>query len=243
MSVQGAEPAEEKEPIVAVWKERKLSFSYNSSTAIYSCNAMAGRIASILRAVGARDDVQVRVNDCSNTITAPDPAMNGRGAITLEPLPDRMRVQDTGRRQLVTAYVRLMMPIEVTPEVLAELKRDKSRRELVSRATGNPAARFNDPILFSAQRQLVTLSRKTIGIEPEECELLDQMLTSVFRKLDVRVISRDVTCSADSRIPPQLVVETLLPTPYDTGQARQAPAAGKDDAEPAEPAPDKETPE
>ena len=38
-----------------------------------------------------------------------------------------------------------MMPAQVTPELLKEIEKDKSRRELVSRVTGNPAAAFNDP--------------------------------------------------------------------------------------------------
>jgi hypothetical protein len=132
----------------------------------------------------------------------------------------------------------MMIPIEVTPEVLAELKRDKSRRELVSHVTGNPAAKFNDPIVFMAQWQTVTLSRETIGLEPEECELLDQMSASVLRELGVRVIHRDFSCDPNrvSRIPPELVVETLLVAPLGTSDAQQAPAAGEDDADPSVPA-------
>ena len=41
-----------EEPITAVWREQKLSFTYDSSTSIYACDALAGRVRSILRAVG-----------------------------------------------------------------------------------------------------------------------------------------------------------------------------------------------
>ena len=127
----------------------------------------------------------------------------------------------------------MMLPTEVTPEVLAELEKDKTRRELVSRVTGNPAARFNDPVLFQAERQLVTLSRETIGIEPEECELLDEMSVVVFRELGVRVVSMDFVCSDSSLIPPEAVVEALLPTPYPTSNLQPAPGPAEEDEDDA----------
>ncbi|HEX6573089.1 MAG TPA: hypothetical protein VF055_13780 [Steroidobacteraceae bacterium] len=221
-----------QEPMAAVWTERKLSFSYSSPTTIYSCRSMAGRVSSILRAVGARDDIQVRVSGCSDSMMATqDPRMDTRVTTNPWQFPsDRYREPGTTeRRQVAQVYVRLMLPTEVTPEVLAELEKDKTRRELVSRVTGNPAARFKDPVLFKAERQLVTLSRETIGIEPEECELLDEMSVGVFRELGVRVVSTDFVCSAGSLIPPEAVVEALLPTPYPTGNVQPAPGPAEED--------------
>ncbi|MGH6609554.1 MAG: hypothetical protein ACRECQ_04795 [Burkholderiaceae bacterium] len=131
--------------------------------------------------------------------------------------------------------VRLMMPIEVTLEVLAEMERDKARRELVSRVTGNPAASLDDPIVFPAQRQLVTLSRRTIDLEPEECELLDQMSASVFARFDIRVVRRGPECGRDqiARIPPQVTVEALMPVM--PGSPQLAPAAGESDPDSSAP--------
>ena len=226
-----------QEPLPAVWKERKLSFSYSSPTTINSCRAMAGRVSSILRAVGARDDIQVRVSGCSDSMMATqDPRLDTR--VTTNPwqsASDRYRDPGTTteRRQVAQVHVRMMLPTEVTSEVLAELEKDKTRRELVSRVTGNPAARFNDPVLFQAERQLVTLSRETIGIEPEECELLDEMSVVVFRKLGVRVVSTDFVCSDSSLIPPEAVVEALLPTPYPTSNLQPAPGPADEDQEDA----------
>ncbi|MCE3286380.1 MAG: hypothetical protein K0R70_2636 [Steroidobacteraceae bacterium] len=225
-----------QEPVPAVWAERKLSFSYSSPTTIYSCRSMAGRVSSILRAVGARDDIQVRVSGCSDSLmTTQDPRLDTR--VTTNPwqsASNRYREPGTTeRRQVAQVYVRMMLPTEVTPEVLAELERDKTRRELVSRVTGNPAAKFNDPVLFKAERQLVTLSRDTIGIEPEECDLLDEMSVGVLREVGVRVVSTDFVCSANSLIPPEAVVEALLPTPYPTGSVQPAPGAAEEDQEEA----------
>jgi len=145
----------------------------------------------------------------------------------------RLTGQMDERQQMVHVRVSVMWPTEVTPQVLAEMKKDASRRDLISRVTGNPAARLNDPVVFQAARQQFTLSRKTIGIEPIECELLDQLSTGVFRKLDVRVVSRSMLCDRDgnSRIPPQMTVETLAPLAIG---AVQLPSMG--DEEEADPA-------
>lgn len=102
-----------------------------------------------------------------------------------------------------------MMPVEVTPQVLAELEKDKSRRELLARVTGNP---LNEPIVFPAERRTVELSRQTLKLDAEECELLEQMSRALFKKLGIRV-TRSTSCSRDrvSAIPPHMRVEALLP--------------------------------
>ena len=212
-------PSVAQEPVPAVWQPRKVSFSYSSSTTIFTCSALTGRVATILRAVGARDDVEVTTSGCSESgPPSPPSRVNPRVTMsTWDPMSDRTAAQrPDGRqdgRQYVNLYIRVMLPTEVTPDVLAELKKDKSRRELVARVTGNPAARFNDPVMFSAQWQPVTLSHKTIGITTEECELLDQMSPVVFRDLGLRVASSGLVCSPDSNLPPKMVVEALLPAP------------------------------
>jgi len=127
------------------------------------------------------------------------------------------------------------MPTEVTPEVVNELDRDKSRRELVSRVTGDPTARQNVPVVFAAQWQSVTLSHKSIGLDPQECELIEQMSTSVLRPLGVRIVRRSHSCDRDriSRIPPQLTVEVLIGVPFETGNVFKMPPEGA-----TEPAPE-----
>jgi hypothetical protein len=216
-------------PIPAVWKERRVSFTYGSTRNIYSCNALADRVASLMRAVGARDDVKVRVSNCSNDLMA-DPRRGTPGADpapSMTPASDRYRYQvaiASSTRQVPTVYITAMLPVEVTDEVRAELEKDKSKRELIARATGNPAARFNDPIPFAAHRRRATLSNETVGIEPEECELVDEMTTSVLPRIDVRIVSRTGTlCQAGSQLPPQVVVEGLMPVQYENSGVFKAP--------------------
>jgi hypothetical protein len=229
--------ASTQEPVPAVWQPRKISFSYSSQMTLFSCSALAARVAVILRAVGARDDVRVRANGCTDGIP-PQPA-HASDRMTVgawDPLSERATVRGQGGPQRVSVYAQLMLPTEITPAVLDELEKDKTRRELVARVTGNPAARFNDPVKFSAQWQPVTLSSKTIGLTTDECELLEQMSPGVFRKLGMRVVSSGVVCSAGSHVPPQVVVQALLPTPYPSGAPSPPQPAGNEDTDPAAPA-------
>jgi hypothetical protein len=218
-ATQGQTAAQQYTP--AVLKLHEFDFFYQSSVVNLSCIALKGRISSILRVLGARDDVHVDVTGC-DVLVADEPAdvWHSRSDRTQNP-SDRWRTSSSSRlarRSATRAQsshirLRMMMPVEVTPEVLAELEKDKSRRELVSRVLKNPALGLNEPIVFPAQRQLVTLSRRTVDLEAEECELLEQMSTTVFPRLGIRVVRRGPNCGRDgvSRMPPQVTVEALLP--------------------------------
>lgn len=230
-----AEESEELQP--AVWKMKEVGFAYRSSLAVYSCRALQQRVASILSAIGARDDLDVRPTGCDMVVVSPEDTLSSsRITATSRGVLDRRN----GPKQFVDVRIRVMMPTELTPEVVAEIDRDKSRRELISRVTGDPAASLNDPLVFPAKWQSVTLSRKLIGIGPQECELLEQMSASVFRELGVRVVRRGHTCDRDrlSRISPKMTVEALIGTghPFGTLKLPRIPAAGEQsEDEPSEP--------
>jgi hypothetical protein len=224
-------PAAAGEPVTAVWKERELLFSYRSAVSVYSCDALRTRVASILHAVGARPDLQIRVGDCSVSNMTPDVTTMGRGGRgAWEPASGSAYLPlAADRQQVATVHVRLSMPVEMTPDVVVALKSDKSRRELISRVTGDPRARFDDPVPFVAERRAVTLSHKTIGLEAAECELLDQLVTSSFKKLELRVLRRGYSCDRNriSHIPPMVEVEALVPASPGSGDDPLAPAAGE----------------
>lgn len=244
-----ANPQAESPPVVAaVWKERKLFFAYRSAYAIFSCTTLGDRVADILRAVGARPDLEVRIDNCAELPATPtvgtgnragweqDRAANDRVGWSGSAWPSEAGARFGRRDELQLASnvtVRLRMPVELTPDVAAELERDRSRRELVSRATGDPAARFNDPIVFAAQRRNVTLSRQTVDLEPVECELLDQM-SAGFRKLGVKIVRRGFSCDRNrvSLIPPELEVEALLPAIPEERPAESS-SEGEDETEDA----------
>jgi hypothetical protein len=220
--VLGGTSLAEEQPITAVYKAKEVSFQYRISNRNYPCHELENRVANILRAVGARDDIDVQVRNCDAFMLGDESSMDPMAGRDNDPFSERDRWGASGgfrrpgdnRDPTVSVRVRLMMPVEVTPKVLEEIEKDKSRRELVSRVTGNPAAAFNDPVVFAAQRQEVTLSQRSIRLRAEDCELLEQMSNSVFRRLDVKVVRRSFSCGprSESRIPPQMVAEALLPT-------------------------------
>lgn len=123
-------------------------------------------------------------------------------------------------RQVVDLRVRLSLPVAITPEIIEELKWDRKRRELLARVTDDPLPLFDDPIPFAAQRQVVTLSREN-GLQAVDCELLEQMASTVLRELGVRVLRRNIRCDRGtvSRIPPRLTVEAMLPLAYPSSAA------------------------
>lgn len=239
-----------QQPITAVYKAQEVSFQYRSSRQALACHELQNRVANILLSIGARDDIEVNVRNCDAYVMPEDTFQDDPvfGRESTDPR-DRWNTssgfgdRDNQRGQSAHIRVRLMMPVEVTPEVLAEIDKDKSRRELVSRVTGNPAAAMNEPIVFAAQRQEVTLSNnRPLRLRPEDCELLEQMAFNVFRKLDVRVVRKNFSCGPREswKMPPQLTVEALLPTgallPMPDPEKKPASGASQEPkAEPAEP--------
>lgn len=218
----GGEAMAQQEPITAVYKAQEVSFQYRSSRQPFACHELQNRVANILLSVGARDDIDVNVRNCDVYVTSDDPFKDDPvfGRDSSDPR-DRWNTssgfgdRENDRGQSAHIRIRLMMPVELTPQVLAEIEKDKSRRELISRVNRNPAAAMNEPIVFAAQRQEVTLSNnRQLRLRPEDCELLEQMAFNVFRKLDVKVVRKSFSCGPREswKTPPQLTVEALLPT-------------------------------
>ncbi len=200
------------EEVAAVLKMHEVRFAYHSFVNVFACDELRNHIATILRAVGARDDVQVRVNDCQIVVIPNDDDLPFERSNRDYPT-DIFRDREFDQRQTSHVRVQVMFPIEATPQVLAEIEKDKSRRDLISRVTGDPAVALNDPIIFPAERKQITLSQGTIRLRPEHCELLEQMIPTVFRQLGVKVVRKQFSCDryGRSRLTPRLTVEVLWP--------------------------------
>ena len=210
------EPKEAPKQIEAVFKLREVQFVYRTLVNFLACDELRRDVAVILRAMGARDDVQVRVNNCELVLT-PGQQASARGWDRFHPdrLPDPTGgFDDDDQQQFSTVFVKGMFPIEATPEVMKEIEQDKSRRELISRVTGDPTAAHNDPIVFQAERKQITLSQGTLRLRPEHCQLLEQMMPSLTRKLDFKVISKQFSCDryGRSEFAPKVTVEVLWPS-------------------------------
>jgi len=181
-----AEEQKEAEPIQAVWKPQEITFYYQSFTTYYSCESLESKLEQILRQVGAQAEVRVRSVDC------------GRG-------PAR----------LPRAEIRLIAPVEATPEALAELKKGQSVRELVARVSGRRDVVANLEKPFLARWERVTVGRGRGGLEAGDCELLEQVRRQILPKLAVRVIEDNTPCPPNSPglTRPSLVVEALIKVP------------------------------
>ena len=212
LMISGAALAEVQ--VAAVLKLREVQFVYRSVANFFACDELRRDVKVILQALGARDDVQVRVNDCELVLMPDQRESSGWDRWHPERPADPFRTADEDQRQSSTVFVKAMFPIEATPEVLKEIDKDKSRRELISRVTGDPAAALNDPIMFPAERKQIVLSRGTLRLKPEHCELLEQMLPSLARQLDFKVISKQLSCDryGRSEFAPKVTVEVLWPT-------------------------------
>jgi hypothetical protein len=220
-----------QEPVTAVLKMRESDFIYRSQLYYMSCDDLRNGVAVILRALGARDDVQVRVSNCTMG-GVPDLVLSGGGVpqsqsqsgSTWDNNWDRSsrqqspmeRMRNETPQQSTPIHIWAMMPVPADSKVMKEMEQDKSRRELISRVTGNMNVAMNDPILFAATRQQVTLSRDTIKLGPEHCQLLDQMITHVFRDFDLKAVRKNLSCDPHqkSNLPPSVTVDALLPVGY-----------------------------
>jgi hypothetical protein len=253
-SMLGCEAMAQQEPITAVYKAQEVSFHYRSSRQPLACHELQNRVANILLSVGARDDIDVNVRNCDVYVMSDDPFEDDPvfGRDSSDPR-DRWNTssgfgnRENDRGQSAHIRIRLMMPVELTPKVLAEIDKDKSRRELVSRVTRNPAAAMNEPIVFAARRQEVTLSNnRQLRLRPEDCELIEQMSSNVFRKLDVKVVRKSFSCGPREswKTPPQLTVEALLPTgallPMPDPEKKKTATSGAAEEPKAEPTEPKE---
>lgn len=247
-----------QEPVAAVWKERQLHFSYRSFMAVHPCHVLQNRIERVLNALGARPDVKVTLANCA-PFASPVVADDGAAWPQIPPgsspgdwptarygdNPSQPRnpiesglgtYKRSEPRQVVDVQVRLSIPAEMTPEIIAELKVDRRRREMIARVSGDPLPLFDDPIAFAAQRKVVTLSHETTGIEPADCELLQQMASSVFKTLGVREVRRGFICDrmSASHIYPTLDAVALVPVTNRLADGVATPA----DDQPGPPVPE-----
>lgn len=174
------------DPVQAIWKPQRIEFNYQSFTTFYSCDGLESRVKRLLREVGARDDLKVRVTGCEG--------MNR---------PTRM------------PFVRIDMtsPVEATPQALEEINKDKTKRELSARVRGERAEELTAQ--FPAHWRKVDLSAGKLDIDPGECELIDELNKKVFSKLAIKVTRDDISCVPNQRSigQPKLEIEALTAAP------------------------------
>jgi hypothetical protein len=150
----------------AVWIEKDVQLHYMAFTSFYSCDGLRGQVRSILKELGARPGFKVTARNCIN-LTGPE----------WSPIV-----------RIVAAF-----PVEATPEVLAALESDASKRELVARVQGKSATEATAQ--FPARPKRVEFRSGGMSfLRDGDCELMEQMRDRVFGPLGVKVIDSSVHC-------------------------------------------------
>lgn len=186
-------PAEAAQEVQAVWKPQEFSFQFQSFNVFYSCESLEAKLEQILKQVGAQAVVRVRSPDCGH-----------------------------GPARMPRADIQLRSPVEATPDALAELKQNESKRDLAARVAGKSAEAEESEKPFAAQWQRVSIGKgRTIpSLESGDCELIDQVRRKIFPKLAVRVVESNSPCptNSPSLTRPTMVVDALtrMPEPDET---------------------------
>lgn len=188
----GAEEATEgalpsADPVQAIWKHQEISFYFQSFTTFYSCTGLEGKLERIMRALGVHAKVRVRSVDCPASVA-----------------------------RMPRVVMRVVGPVEATPEALAERDKNKSVRELVERIRGKSDHPLDSLDEFPAQWRRVSLSRgRQLDLQPGDCELIDEVKKKVLPKLAVRIVNDDVQCMPNQLTlgQPRLEVESLVELP------------------------------
>jgi hypothetical protein len=171
----------------AVWMERDVTLHYMGFTSYYSCEGLRGQVRRILHELGARPGFKVTMRNC---------------------------IEQTGPELSPSVRIVAALPVEATPEVLAELESDASKRELAARVQGKspdePTAQFP-----ARPKRVEFVSGGTSFLKDGDCELMEQMRDRVFGPLGVKVIDSSIHC-----VPRQvsigsirMTVEVLEPVP------------------------------
>jgi hypothetical protein len=156
-------------PVMAVWVEQKIHFSYMAFTAYYSCEGLKTKVSSILKAIGARPGFKVTARGC----------MNPRN----------------GAEEMPGLDIVVAMPRAATPEILAQLARDASQRELAAKAAGKSVPAAEATAEFPARTRRIDFRDSPTGlVQPGDCELVEQLRDRVFVPLGAKVVVNRMGC-------------------------------------------------
>ena len=175
----------------ALWVEREVSFNFSGFTSYYSCDGLRSKLEWLLGELGARPGFEVRTRGC---------------------------VRVSGPELFPGARIVAAVPLEATPELLAELAADASRRELAARAKGGSVPAPEAAAQFPARVKRVEFrsARGNFdGLQDGDCELMEQARRQLFPKLGVRVVEGQISCTPNQLTlgAVRMTVEVLEPVP------------------------------
>jgi hypothetical protein len=185
---QAIATGEDAAPVVnAVRVEREVELVYMGFTSYYSCDGLRDKVRRVLVDLGLGDGLKVSTRGC---------------------------IRVTGPETMPSVRIVAQVPVEATPEVLAQLESEAGKRELVARAKGVAPAEATAQ--FPVRRRRVEFEADPLGdLQEGDCELVEQLRDRVFPKLGVKVVEDRTQCA-----PRQVrlgsihtVVEVLEPVP------------------------------
>lgn len=187
-AAQAVASAGDAAPVVnAIRVEREVDLVYMGFTSYYSCDGLRNKVRRVLVDLGMGDGLKVSARNC---------------------------IRMTGPEVMPSLHIVARVPVEATPELLAQIESEAGKRELVARVKG--VAPEEATAQFAARRKRVELEADPLGdLREGDCELVEQLRDRVFPKLGVTVVEDRTQCS-----PRQVslgsihtVVEVLEPLP------------------------------
>jgi hypothetical protein len=175
------------EEIDAIWDVQQLRFNFRSFRTHYACEALERKIANILRAVGARADVAVR-------IACDDRQFLNHGVVN------------------VTAAI----PLYASDENIRRATTFDARERLIARVRNVPLPTAAYTESFPARWQRMSLARhRLVKLGAGDCDLLLAMNKQLFPKMSVALNRRSLNCSTSAtRLRPRFEVTALVPLPH-----------------------------
>lgn len=193
----GSPAAADTGTVNAVWVDHDLAFTYMGFTSHYSCSGLEDKVKYVMKQLGARPGYKVTSGGCVN-LSGPE-------------LMPRVRV-------------RAALPQEATPEVLAQLEKDRSAHQ---RAGGKPLPATDAAAAkFPATWRVVTFEGTPISdIQDGDCELLEQLIRNVLEPMGVREVAGSSLNCVPHQVPINAVNVKLqvLSAPQADAPARSAP--------------------
>jgi hypothetical protein len=163
------EPQAEATPVVdAVWIEKDLTVHYMGFTSYYSCSGLREKVQWIVGQLGARPGFKVTTRGC---------------------------VQLSGPEIMPSVRIVAALPVEATPEVLAQLAAGAAERELKARATGRSSGVDDAAARFQARPRRVEFRSDPQGrLQDGDCELMQNLRDQFLVPFGLRLVEDRLRC-------------------------------------------------
>ncbi len=171
-----AAAAGEEPPVQAVWKLHEETFTFMGITSHYSCDGLAGQLKALLREAGARDDLKVS-SPC------------------VDPLRGVSAMATGGVSAMSTARVSFyaLAPATAAAPVAVQAPEAPARR-LGKDVPPLKAGPRPDEAAVGAWKTVQLRAGKPRGLEPGDCELVEQFGRTLLKSFTTRNSAAHMNC-------------------------------------------------